>query len=89
LDGGFGEPARSHLAQAIAALPGAEDFLAAAAHPADGLVVGGETKEGLSRVLSPHSRSNDARDPALGADRHPEMVPAIPAVGEYLTGIVG
>jgi hypothetical protein len=49
----------------------------------------GETGEGLLRVLSPHPRSNDARDPALGADRHPEMVPAIPAVGEYLTGIVG
>lgn len=77
LNGGLGEPPPSHAAQAVAALPRAEDFLDAASDAMDRLVPGTRTREGLRLVTPPHIGGDDAGRAALGPHRVAEMTSAM------------
>lgn len=89
LASGFGNPAPSHLPEAIASFPCSKDLLDPPAHPVDRLVPVPELLKRLGFVAAPHAGGDDARGTALGANRIAEVALAVSAVREDLAGIVG
>ena len=87
--GGFGDPAPSPPAQAVASFPGSEDLLDPAPHPVDRLVPVFEFLERRVFVAAPHAGCDNARDTTLGADGIAEVAAAVGAVGKDFAGIVG
>ena len=88
LDGSLGQSEPSHAAQAIASLPGAEDFLDPASDPMDRLVPGIKAGQRFGLIASPHARCHDARRAAFGADGVAKMTALIGAVGKDFARIV-
>src|SRR5690554_5146783 len=86
--GDFGDLAPSHPAQTLASFPRSDDFLDPARHPVDRLLPGFELRQRFLFVAAPHVGRSDARNTAW-ADGLTEMAPAVGAVCEDLTGIVG
>ena len=89
LAGGFGDPAPSHPAQAVASFPGSEDFLDPAADPVDRLVPGFELCQRFLFVAAPHAGCDNAWNAPSRADGIPEVAATIGAVGKHLARAVG
>lgn len=86
---GVGKAAPSHPAQAVAALPGAEDLLDATTNPMDRLISGLEPGQRFGFVVSPYASGDDTRHASPGPRCIAETATATGAVGNGLAGIVG
>lgn len=89
LDYGFGETSPSHSAQAIAALPCAENLLDPPSDAMDGLVPLVALAQRFGFIAAPHAGCDNAGNTALRPHRTEKVIAAIGAVGINLTGIVG
>jgi hypothetical protein len=68
LNGGFGDPSRTHPAQTLASFPCPEYLLDPAPHPVDRLVPFFELAKCFLFVAAPHAGGDDARYPAFRTD---------------------